>query len=133
MNKLTPEQRESVVEILQTMDFTAWVKKMKIANLKKSLEEKLSIRIPPREFKEIRLEVCQWFRKRKHGRTSPEVNGLSDNGWTKLRYAIMKLKPDLRGRKLDEAVAIVSTIVPTNKQQLQGLTSEYHVWGQFKK
>ena len=127
---LTPEQRESVTSELRAMDLNALVSKMKVTELRERIQKKLGFLISSREFKELREQSCEWFRLRKHGRTLQGTDGLSDDGWVRLRAAVKKLLPELQGRSIKQAVAIVSTLVPTNEVMLNGLTSEYKVWNQ---
>lgn len=126
---LTQEQRQKAVEAMIATDLSAWVAKLKVKEAREQIEKKLGFQISVREFKDLRIEVCQWFRARRQPRTSGNVAGLTDDGWVNLRNAVKQLKAELHGRTLKEAVAIVGTICPTNEIQLNGLTSEFRVWG----
>lgn len=126
-------QRAIVVERLRTLDAAWWRSRVTLPKGRQELGKELGFAISRRVFRRLVGEACRYFvLTRRRGRLSRTVC-LSADEWAALARTVRRLKDQLVGRSLDEAVGIVSLHCPTNHRQLSGLMSDLHFWNAVQK
>jgi hypothetical protein len=126
--KPTNDQMELLRNTIRENDFAYWLNREKIKLIAAKITVKLGFTVPVRAVSTIRKDVCVWWGHRKRRQPSAAIL-LDESGWDKLRMAVQKHKDDLAGRKLDEAVAIVSITQRCNRMVLAGLPQRFKFWG----
>jgi hypothetical protein len=125
--KLTDEQIEKIAIALRSLDFKWWHRRNKLASARKHLEDFIGLPVSARLFKQLRDAHCVWYTKARRPGPSLKLS-LDEEGWQELRKRVAENKSLLSGRSLDEAVAIMCTIIPCNRRLLQGLRKDLHYW-----
>lgn len=125
--KLTDEQIEQIASVVRHLDFKWWYRRNKLTIARKHLEDSSGFPVSARLFKQLRDNHCVWYTKAR--RPGPSYNLLLyEEGWQELRKRVAENKSLLSGRSLDEAVAIMCTIIPCNRTLLSGLRKDLHYW-----
>lgn len=91
------------------------------------LEEETGGRLSPRKFKRMREDACQYWKVHRNPRESKQ-ECLSGEEWDRLRKAVLACSTKISGKGISVAVAIVGTLIRTNRTQLKGLPKRYHIW-----
>ena len=124
--KLTEEQEQAAIAKLRELEFDWWYKRLTITPARKELVRDVGFPINASQFKAMR-DHCRWFKVTR--RKAPcRSNDLDFNGWQLLRQAVARCEQVLRGKTLDQAVSIVSTVHPCNRKLLDGLRKDLHFW-----
>lgn len=127
--KLTEEQEQAAIAKLKELEFDWWHKRLKMQPARLVLIREIGFPISAVRFKAMRTEHCQWFtviRRKAPCKTSE----LDWNGWQLLRQAVVRCEEALRGKTIDQAVSIVSTVHPCNRKLLDGLRQDLHFWNE---
>lgn len=125
--KLTDEQIEIIGKDIRLLDFGWWYRRNKLTVARKDLEDFSGFPVSAKLFKQLRGEHCVWYTVSR--RPGPSYKPVLDaEGWQELRKRVAENKSLLSGRSLDEAVAIMCTIIPCNRMLLLGLRKDLHFW-----
>lgn len=124
------KHRDRVVKAIRKLDFKAWKEGWDIPIFRMLLASKLNIEISPRAFKKLRDE-CTLFRKfARPNYPERTKHELSEAEWSRIKRAVLSLKPMLYNRTIDESVAIVRTRCACDEAALSCLTSDARPWEQ---
>lgn len=127
MKRLTGDQREQVKSALAESDVEFWCRRLLIAQGRRKIEATLGFIIPMYSFDKLRKSECQWWKFARRRRRSL-AKSLNESQWEELHRAVRSIADALKGRSLSEAVAMVSTRYPCNKELLSGLQKELQFW-----
>jgi hypothetical protein len=125
--KLTDEQIRLLGWKTSALDFNWWYRRCKITVARQQLEAASDLPVSVRLFKKLRDEYCNWYGKAKRPGPSHKTT-LSEEEWQLLRKQVSQCERIIEGCTLDEAVAIMCTIIPCNRTVLLGLRKDLHYW-----
>jgi hypothetical protein len=127
MTKQAKVLMDDIKTKLEENDFALWMQSVSITNCNREL---FYSRADNGEIFEAAQEVCQWWLKIKK-KNPCSKNILNEKEWSTLKAAIKAYEPRLKGRSIDEAAVILSSlsVAKCNALLLRGLPKEYHVWG----